>query len=102
MGAQGTDPDAGADAARAALVREIAVSGAFDGDPSWREVFEQVPRHVFVPYYYLPAPTGYRRLWREDPDPRERSAGCAAHTPTSHSRPGCATVSWCRPAASRP
>ncbi|MCX5437392.1 methyltransferase domain-containing protein [Streptomyces sp. NBC_00056] len=72
MGAQDTDPDAGADAARAALVREIAVSGAFDGDPAWREVFEQVPRHVFVPYYYLPAPTGYRRLWREDPDPRQR------------------------------
>ncbi|MGX1670473.1 methyltransferase domain-containing protein [Streptomyces sp. NPDC055400] len=72
MGAQGTDPEAGAEAARAALAREIAVSGAFDGDPAWREVFEQVPRHVFVPYYYLPAPTGYRRLWREDPDPRQR------------------------------
>ncbi|MFF1683835.1 MULTISPECIES: methyltransferase domain-containing protein [unclassified Streptomyces] len=72
MGAQSTDPEAGADAARAGLVREIAVTGVFDDDPAWHDVFEQVPRHVFVPYYYLPAPTGYRRLWCEDPDPRQR------------------------------
>ncbi|MEU6660788.1 methyltransferase domain-containing protein [Streptomyces sp. NPDC046821] len=73
MGAQDTDPQARADAARAGLVRAIAETGVWDDDPDWRDVFEQVPRHVFVPYYYVPMTNGYQRLWCEDPDARRRT-----------------------------
>ncbi|MDI3421877.1 methyltransferase domain-containing protein [Streptomyces luteolus] len=59
-------------AARAGLVREIEASGAFDSDPAWREAFEEVPRHLFVPYYYVGTAEGYERLWGEDPDPGRR------------------------------
>jgi protein-L-isoaspartate(D-aspartate) O-methyltransferase len=58
--------------ARAALVREIDASGAWDADPGWREAFEAVPRHLFVPYYYVGVRGGYERLWRDHPDPRSR------------------------------
>jgi protein-L-isoaspartate(D-aspartate) O-methyltransferase len=58
--------------ARAALVREIEVSGAWDDDPVWRGAFEAVPRHVFVPYYYVGVVGGYERRWGESPDPRMR------------------------------
>lgn len=58
--------------ARAGLVRLIEASGAWAGDPSWREAFEAVPRHLFVPYYYAGAVTGQQRLWGESPDPRTR------------------------------
>ncbi|MGH4028359.1 methyltransferase domain-containing protein [Actinomycetota bacterium Odt1-20B] len=58
--------------ARAALVREIEASGAWDDDPAWREAFEAVPRQLFVPYYYVSAGGGYERLWGEDPDPGRR------------------------------
>ena len=58
--------------ARAALVREIEASGAWAADPVWREVFESVPRHIFVPYYYVGALGGYERRWGEDPSPRRR------------------------------
>ncbi len=58
--------------ARAGLVREVAESGAWDAEPHWREVFEQVPRHLFVPYYFKGVPGGYERLWGEDPDPERR------------------------------
>ncbi|MFD8916338.1 methyltransferase domain-containing protein [Streptomyces sp. NPDC088147] len=57
--------------ARAGLIREIAVTGALD-DPAWREAFEAVPRHLFVPYYFVGRPGGYDRLWRGDPDPVRR------------------------------
>ncbi|MEW2398496.1 methyltransferase domain-containing protein [Streptomyces sp. NPDC046862] len=61
MGTHALDRDLGdlAAEARAAMVREIGASGAFDADPVWREVFGAVPRHLFVPYYYVggPAPT---------------------------------------------
>ncbi|MFJ2646531.1 methyltransferase domain-containing protein [Streptomyces sp. NPDC087420] len=63
--------DAAADEARAALVREIGLSGALD-DPAWRTAFAQVPRHLFVPYYFVGRPGGYDRLWYGDPDPRRR------------------------------
>ncbi|MGV2916822.1 methyltransferase domain-containing protein [Streptomyces alfalfae] len=65
------DPARAADA-RASLVREIEASGAWAEDPAWRASFEAVPRHLFVPYYYLGAPGGYERLWCEDPDPGRR------------------------------
>ncbi|MFC8201836.1 methyltransferase domain-containing protein [Streptomyces sp. NPDC057298] len=58
--------------ARAALVREIDASGAWDADPVWRDAFESVPRHLFVPYYYVGALGGYERRWGEDPSPRRR------------------------------
>ncbi|WP_192583389.1 methyltransferase domain-containing protein [Streptomyces albicerus] len=58
--------------ARAALVREIDASGAWDADPVWREAFENVPRHLFVPYYYVGVVGGYERRWGEDPSLRRR------------------------------
>ncbi|MER6329555.1 methyltransferase domain-containing protein [Streptomyces sp. NPDC001034] len=59
-------------AARAALVREIDAEGAFAADPRWREPFAEVPRHLFVPYYFVAGPRGYERRWGESPDPRAR------------------------------
>jgi protein-L-isoaspartate(D-aspartate) O-methyltransferase len=58
--------------ARAALVREIDTSGAWQDDPVWREAFAAVPRHLFVPYYYVGVRGGYERRWGESPDPRAR------------------------------
>ncbi|MFE0177805.1 methyltransferase domain-containing protein [Streptomyces sp. NPDC059002] len=67
------EPDAALAAeARAALVREIDVTGVWRGDSGWRAAFEAVPRHVFVPYYYVNAGGGYERLWCEDPDATRR------------------------------
>lgn len=54
--------------ARAELVREIELSGAWTADPVWREAFGAVPRHLFVPYYYVGVRGGYERRWGEDPD----------------------------------
>jgi protein-L-isoaspartate(D-aspartate) O-methyltransferase len=58
---------------RARLVRRITDAGMLR-DPAWRAAFEQVPRHVFVPYYYRPYPggRGWDRLSADDPDPRRR------------------------------
>ncbi|MDT9699721.1 methyltransferase domain-containing protein [Streptomyces sp. P17] len=58
--------------ARAELVREIDRSGAWAEDPGWREVFAAVPRHLFVPYYYVGAVGGYERRWGESPEPGAR------------------------------
>ncbi|MFI1725680.1 methyltransferase domain-containing protein [Streptomyces sp. NPDC020489] len=59
--------------ARAALVRRIEASGAWAADPVWRASFEAVPRHLFVPYYYVRDGTGgHERRWGESPDPRAR------------------------------
>lgn len=71
-------------AARDALVREIDASGAWASDPVWREAFAAVPRHLFVPYYYIGARGGYERRWGESPDPRAREhwlRGAYADTP---------------------
>ncbi|MGW6269803.1 methyltransferase domain-containing protein [Streptomyces sp. NPDC055060] len=66
------DPVLAAEAA-AALVREIGASGAWTRDPGLRGAFEQVPRHLFVPYYYVTSSGGgHERLWGEDPDPARR------------------------------
>ena len=70
--------------ARAALVRVIDASGAWAADPVWRESFEAVPRHLFVPYYYVGALGGYERRWGESPDRRTREhwvRGAYADTP---------------------
>ncbi|MEV7424259.1 methyltransferase domain-containing protein [Streptomyces sp. NPDC091212] len=76
MGAHRYDPygpdDPAAAEARAALVAEIAATGALD-DPAWRSAFEEVPRHVFVPYYFVGRPGGYDRLWSGDPEPARRA-----------------------------
>lgn len=66
------DLDAVAVSARAELVRAIGLSGAWDADPGWRAVFAAVPRHLFVPYYYVAVADGNERLWRDSPDPRTR------------------------------
>ncbi|WP_395570742.1 methyltransferase domain-containing protein [Streptomyces sp. BK79] len=58
--------------ARAELVREIELSGAWTADPVWRESFATVPRHLFVPYYYVGVRGGYERRWGEHPDPGAR------------------------------
>ncbi|MFJ9181141.1 methyltransferase domain-containing protein [Streptomyces sp. NPDC102360] len=73
MGAEHTrDLEQLAVRARAGLVREIGHSGAWDADPAWREAFAEVPRHLFVPYYFVGVPGGYERLWGEHPDPERR------------------------------
>jgi protein-L-isoaspartate(D-aspartate) O-methyltransferase len=70
------DLDAVAVSARAELVRVIGLSGAWDADPAWRAVFAAVPRHLFVPYYYVGVPDGdgrgHERLWRGSADPGAR------------------------------
>ncbi|MEV6107087.1 methyltransferase domain-containing protein [Streptomyces sp. NPDC051940] len=58
--------------ARARMVRGIRAGGGLT-DPAWRRAFEDVPRHLFVPYYYVGGLGGYERLWREDPDPARRA-----------------------------
>lgn len=74
MGAHALDRDLTelAASARAALVREIDASGAWAADPVWRQAFQAVPRHLFVPYYYVGVVGGYERRWGESPDPRAR------------------------------
>ncbi|MFF3937878.1 methyltransferase domain-containing protein [Streptomyces phaeofaciens] len=57
---------------RAELVREIEASGAFAADPRWRDAFTAVPRHLFVPYYYVSGVGGHQRRWGESRDPRAR------------------------------
>ncbi|GEC07260.1 O-methyltransferase [Streptomyces spinoverrucosus] len=86
MGAHALDKDleAVAASARAAMVREIDESGAWAADPVWREAFAAVPRHLFVPYYYVGVLGGYERRWGESPDPEARERwvrGAYADTP---------------------
>ncbi|MFI9582027.1 methyltransferase domain-containing protein [Streptomyces sp. NPDC052236] len=57
--------------ARRSLVREIVANGGLT-DPAWLAAFEQVPRHLFVPYYFESRVGGYERLWCHDPDPLRR------------------------------
>ncbi|MFF4750003.1 methyltransferase domain-containing protein [Streptomyces sp. NPDC002514] len=61
-----------ADSALAALVREIDACGVWAGEPVWREAFTAVPRHLFVPYYFVAVRGGYERRWGGSPDPRAR------------------------------
>ncbi len=72
MHALGHGPEDLAAQARAAMVREIEASGAFDDDQVWRDAFASVPRHLFVPYYFIGVLGGYERLWGEDRDRRRR------------------------------
>ncbi|MFE1327189.1 methyltransferase domain-containing protein [Streptomyces sp. NPDC058741] len=70
--APGRDLDGLAASARAALVRRIDAGGARTADPRWREAFAAVPRHLFVPYYYVGVAGGYERRWGGSPDPLAR------------------------------
>ncbi|MDJ1136609.1 methyltransferase domain-containing protein [Streptomyces iconiensis] len=55
------------------LVREMVAGGGLR-DPAWRAAFEEVPRELFVPFFYSAVPGGdYERLWRDDPDPGRRA-----------------------------
>ncbi|MGW1585844.1 methyltransferase domain-containing protein [Streptomyces sp. NPDC002386] len=72
MGAYDTGIERLATVARAAMVREIDAEGAWDEDPVWREAFATVPRHLFVPYYYVGVRGGYERRWGQNPDPEAR------------------------------
>ncbi|MEU7422899.1 methyltransferase domain-containing protein [Streptomyces sp. NPDC040750] len=72
MGAYDTEIDGLAATARAALVREIDADGAWAGDPVWREAFAAVPRHLFVPYYYVAGQRGQERRWGQSIDPEAR------------------------------
>ncbi|GGM92549.1 methyltransferase domain-containing protein [Streptomyces fuscichromogenes] len=72
MGAYDSRTEGLADAARAALVREIDAEGVWAAQPVWREAFAQVPRHLFVPSYYVAGARGYERRWGESPDPAAR------------------------------
>ena len=72
MGAYDSETEGIAAMARAALVREIDAEGVWAAEPVWREAFAQVPRHLFVPYYYVAGARGYERRWGESPDPAAR------------------------------
>ncbi|MFG2605830.1 methyltransferase domain-containing protein [Streptomyces sp. NPDC048514] len=72
MGAYDTEIDDLAAAARAGLVREIDADGVWAAEPVWRDAFATVPRHLFVPYYYVSGRGGYERRWRESPAPEAR------------------------------
>ncbi|MFD4274739.1 methyltransferase domain-containing protein [Streptomyces cyaneofuscatus] len=67
----GAETDSEVDEAHHALVRDIVAQGGLT-DPAWRAAFEEVERHLFVPYYYVHGSRGYERLWGEDPDPVRR------------------------------
>ncbi|MFH8405040.1 methyltransferase domain-containing protein [Streptomyces sp. NPDC018019] len=58
--------------ARAELVRQIRAAGGL-GDPRWHAAFEDVPRHLFVPYFFVATARGYQRLSGSDPDPERRA-----------------------------
>jgi protein-L-isoaspartate O-methyltransferase len=58
--------------ARRELVREIEAYGTLR-DPAWRAAFSEVPRHLFVPSYYVAGAGGYERLWSGHADPARRA-----------------------------
>ncbi|MFJ6743685.1 methyltransferase domain-containing protein [Streptomyces sp. NPDC091279] len=61
-----------AEVARGSLVREIDARGVCKRDPVWRDAFRVVPRHLFVPYYYVVVAGAYERRWCAAPDPPAR------------------------------
>ncbi|MEU4893721.1 ATP-grasp peptide maturase system methyltransferase [Streptomyces sp. NPDC044780] len=48
------DPETDAERLREAMVKALAADGVL-ADPAWRAAVETVPRHRFVPGFYLPA-----------------------------------------------
>ncbi|MFD7902676.1 methyltransferase domain-containing protein [Kitasatospora sp. NPDC059747] len=60
-----TEP--GADTLHGALVDALVAGGSLN-DPAWERAFRDVPRHVFVPYFYRQGPDGRQeRVCRDDP-----------------------------------
>ncbi|MFD0226310.1 ATP-grasp peptide maturase system methyltransferase [Streptomyces hirsutus] len=49
------DPETDAARLRGAMAEDLAARGFLDDDPAWRAAVETVPRHRFVPGFYLPA-----------------------------------------------
>ncbi|MEW2299092.1 methyltransferase domain-containing protein [Streptomyces sp. NPDC006655] len=72
MGLYDAETEELAAGARAELVREIDAERVWAAEPVWRAAFEAVPRHLFVPYYYVAGVRGYERRWGESPDPAAR------------------------------
>lgn len=56
---------------REALLRSLIAERAVR-DPAWRAAFREVPRELFVPYYFTSTGAGPQRRWRDDPDPGAR------------------------------
>ncbi|WP_030614975.1 methyltransferase domain-containing protein [Streptomyces sclerotialus] len=76
MSGNGMEPESdpyAADAAqaRAGLVRLITLGGGA-ADARWRAAFAEVPRHLFVPVYYVGVAGGYERRAADHPDPKRR------------------------------
>ncbi|QNE77355.1 methyltransferase domain-containing protein [Streptomyces finlayi] len=57
---------------RRAMVRAVLAGGGLR-DPAWRAAFEEVPRHLFVPCYFVGPAGREERLWCEDPDAGRRA-----------------------------
>ncbi|WP_224278483.1 methyltransferase domain-containing protein [Streptomyces sp. LS1784] len=57
-----------ADGLRAALVDALTAGGSLP-DPAWQRAFRDVPRHLFVPYFYRQGPDGrQQRIGGDDPE----------------------------------
>ncbi|MFI1866882.1 methyltransferase domain-containing protein [Streptomyces jumonjinensis] len=81
--------------ARRALAQALTDTGDLT-DPAWRRAFEEVPRHVFVPYFY--APDG-ERVSGADPATHERwfTAVHEDRSLVTHRTDGAATSSSSQP-----
>ncbi|MFD4571350.1 methyltransferase domain-containing protein [Streptomyces sp. NPDC058417] len=81
--------------ARRVLTRTLVDAGDLT-DPRWRRAFEDVPRHVFVPYFY--APSG-DRISGDDPATHERwfTAVHEDRSLVTHRTDGAATSSSSQP-----
>ncbi|MFJ2111230.1 methyltransferase domain-containing protein [Streptomyces sp. NPDC087850] len=81
--------------ARRALAQALTGTGDLT-DPDWRRAFEEVPRHVFVPYFY--APSG-ERISANDPATQEQwfTAVHEDRSLVTHRTDGAATSSSSQP-----
>ncbi|MFJ6566009.1 methyltransferase domain-containing protein [Streptomyces sp. NPDC091292] len=81
--------------ARGALAQALADSGDLS-DPRWRRAFEEVPRHVFVPYFYDPSG---ERISGDDPATYEQwfTAVHANRSLVTHRTGGAVTSSSSQP-----
>ena len=80
----GGDAGTGAAQLRAALAQRLVAEGEL-ADPAWRRAVEMVPRHRFVPGFYLPRedqPDDELTLWEPAPPVATGAAGFMRHTAT--------------------
>lgn len=82
-------------AARAKLAQSLVDAGDLT-DPAWRDAFEAVPRHLFVPYFY--DHTG-RKISVDDPETRTQwfTAVHEDRALVTHRTDGAATSSSSQP-----